>query len=173
MLEWKKIQETPFKAGFRRMLTRQFRLPDGRVDEFTIKNEGQAVCVVALTQANDVILVRQYRPGPELVLLELPGGAVDADENPLEAARRELLEETGYNGEFEPVGMTLDCAYSNMQRHNFIAKTCVRVQDPQPDKNEFLETVIMPLSDFRLHLRNGQLTDVESGYLCLDSLGLL
>lgn len=155
------------------MLTRQFRLPDGREEDFTIKAEGEAVCIVALTETSDVILVRQYRPGPERILLELPGGSVDADETALDAARRELLEETGYEGEMELVGMTLDCAYSTMQRHNFVAKNCIRIQDPQPDKNEFLEIITMNLQDFRQHLRSGQLTDIETGYLCLDRLGLL
>jgi 8-oxo-dGTP pyrophosphatase MutT (NUDIX family) len=54
--------------------------------------------VVALTEEQRVVIVRQYRPAVEHHTLELPSGLVDAGETPLEAARRELLEETGYEG---------------------------------------------------------------------------
>lgn len=53
--------------------------------------------VVALTKNNQVVLVKQYRHGVQEISLELPGGVVDAGENPLEGARRELFEETGYS----------------------------------------------------------------------------
>jgi ADP-ribose pyrophosphatase len=66
--------------------------------------------VVALTEEQRVIIVRQYRPAVEHHTLELPSGLVDAGETPLEAARRELLEETGYEaGEWELLsGMETD-----------------------------------------------------------------
>jgi ADP-ribose pyrophosphatase len=61
--------------------------------------------VVALTEERRVVIVRQYRPAVEHLTLELPSGLVDAGETPLEAARRELLEETGYEaGEWELLG---------------------------------------------------------------------
>lgn len=55
------------------------------------------VCVVALTNARRLVLVRQYRPAVEELTLELPAGHVDPGETPEHAARRELLEETGYS----------------------------------------------------------------------------
>ncbi len=61
--------------------------------------------VVALTEEQRVVIVRQYRPAVEHHTLELPSGLVDAGETPLAAARRELLEETGYEaGEWELLG---------------------------------------------------------------------
>ena len=56
------------------------------------------VSVVALTEEQRVLIVRQYRPAVERDTLELPSGLVDPGETPEEAARRELLEETGYQG---------------------------------------------------------------------------
>ncbi len=72
--KWRKIGESAFRMGYRRMLEKTFRLPDGSVERYNIKDEGRPVCVLALTAAHEVILAKQYRPGPEQTLLELPGG---------------------------------------------------------------------------------------------------
>ncbi len=170
---WKKMSETPLRVGYRRLLTRHFEMPDGRIEEFTIKDEQPAVCILALTADQQVILAKQFRPGPEKILLELPGGGVEEKETPEEAAQRELLEETGYNGTLQYLGMTLDCAYSTVYRHNFVAMNCQKIQEPKPDKNEFIEITLLSLHEFHAHLRSGQLTDMETGYLGLDMLGLL
>ena len=172
-LDWIKLTEAPLQTGSRRVLRRLYRLPDGRQDTYDIKHEGRAVCILALTEAGQVVMTRQFRPGPEQVLLELPGGGAEPNETPIEAARRELLEETGYAGELQLVSPSLDCAYSTMVRYNFVATHCRSAQPPDPDAGEFIEVFEMPLADFRQHLRGGQLTDVETGYLGLDYLGLL
>ena len=172
-ISWQKISEQSARIGFRRVLRRVYRLPDGREERFDIKDEGESVCILALTPEGGVVLTRQYRPGPGLIIDDLPGGAIDDGETPLEAARRELLEETGYEGELRSIGTCLECGYSTKLRHNFIAMNCVKIATPSPDENEFIETVISPLAEFRTHLRSGQLTVVETGYLGLDALGLL
>src|SRR5262245_23235841 len=56
-------------------------------------------CVVATTEAGDFVLVRQFRPALDRVTLEIPSGLVDREEPPEQAARRELMEETGYQAE--------------------------------------------------------------------------
>jgi ADP-ribose pyrophosphatase len=127
---------------------------------------------LALTDDNNVLLVKQFRPGPEKILLEMPGGGCGGDE-PLEAAKRELFEETGYSGDIEFVCSSLDCAYSTMERYNFVVRNCKKITEPSYDENEFGEIIEMPLDDFRSLLRSGELTDVETGYLGLDYLGLL
>jgi transcriptional regulator of acetoin/glycerol metabolism len=60
-----------------------------------------------------------------------------------------------------------------MVRYNFVAKNCHKIQEQKLEDNEFVEIVKMNLADFRKHLQSGELTDVESGYLCLDYLKLL
>jgi len=172
-IDWIKLSESPLQTGSRRLLRRVYTLPDGSQGVYDIKREGPAVCILALTEAGQVVMTRQFRPGPEQVLLEMPGGGADPGEAPEAAAQRELLEETGYAGELQLVSTSLDCAYSTMLRYNFVATHCRPVQPPSPDAGEFIEVLEISLPDFRQHLRSGQLTDVEAGYLGLDYLGLL
>lgn len=155
------------------MRNKIFELPDGKIVDFDIKDEGQSVCVLALTEDNNVILARQFRPGPEKVLLELPGGGKEPDESAIEAIQRELLEETGYTGEFTFVGTNFVCAYSTGKKYNFVATHCQKVQASKGDDTEFIVSVEMPLEEFKIHLRSGELTDVATGFLGLAHLGLL
>jgi len=79
------------------VLDKVVRLPDDRVVHRDIVTyAGGAVCVVAVTTDNQVVLVRQYRPAPEKVMLEIPAGRRNVREHFLTAAKRELREETGY-----------------------------------------------------------------------------
>jgi ADP-ribose pyrophosphatase len=168
---WYKQSESKYAAGYRRMLKKTFLLPDGTVADYDIKDEGRPVCVLALTPNLEVILAKQFRPGPEQVLLELPGGWVEDDEHPDQIIHQELLEETGYEGDFQFVGTNYHCAYSNAVRHNYIATNCQRVQAPAP--GEFIEAVTMPLQEFRVYLRSGRLTNVDCAYMGLEFLALL
>jgi ADP-ribose pyrophosphatase len=170
---WQKRMETDIFASFRRISRKTFVLPNGLEADFEIKQEPRAACVLSLTTRDTVLLVQQFRPGPEAILLELPGGGVDVGEDPAEAAARELLEETGYRGEMELAGSSWHCAYSTMRKYHFVARHCVKVQEPAPDDHEFLEVVEMPLADFKQHVRSGNLTDVAGAYMGLEKLNLL
>ena len=171
---WKEISRKQIFKKFSRKIDEViFELPDGSQSDFYIKAEGNASSILGLTPDNQVILVKQYRPGPKEILDELPGGFVDPDEDPQGAARREFIEETGYDGEFEFVGTCIDDAYSTMLRYLYVAKNCKRVGEPQNTATEQTEVVLLPLAEFRQLLRTGRLTDVEMGYLGLDYLNLL
>lgn len=170
---WKKLAEEPAVLGHRKILRKIFELPTGKKDVFDVYDDGATVCILAFTDDRQIILAKQFRPGPERILLELPGGMIDKNETPIEAARRELLEETGYTGSLVSVNVDFVAGYSTQARHNFVATGCHRLQEPQPDPCESIEVVLMSLDDFRAHLRSGELTDVATGYLGLEFLGLL
>ena len=170
---WRKLSEKRVHGGYRTIDRRRYELPDQREADFEILVNPDTVAVVALTTRDDVILVAEYRPGPEQVLLELPGGAVDEGETPSEAAARELLEETGYEGTLRPAGSLWAGAYSTHRRHAFVATDCRRVAERPRQADEFIEVELVSVEDFRRHLRSGELTDVGLGYLGLEELGLL
>jgi ADP-ribose pyrophosphatase len=170
-MRWRKLCEEVVYERFRRVVSRTFALPDGRTGDFEVLESRDTVAVLALTDEEQVVLVREFRPGPEELVLELPGGLIDDGQTPVEAARAELLEETGYEGELAAAGTMLDDAYSTFVKHAFVATGCRRVQAPA--EGELTEPVLMSLADFREHLRGGRLTDVDVGYRALDDLGLL
>jgi ADP-ribose pyrophosphatase len=171
---WKELSRNlVFSKKSRQIEKVIFELPDGRKSDFYIKQEGSVVCVLALTKENKVILTKQYRPGLKEMLLELPGGAINKDEKPNEAIKREFLEETGYTGNFKFVTLCYDDAYSTRKRYCFVATSCRLIKEPRTDKDEFIETKLLSLDEFRKLLRSGKMTDVEVGYLGLDSLALL
>jgi ADP-ribose pyrophosphatase len=129
------------------------------------------VATVALTDDNTVVLVRQFRPGPDRVLMELPGEIVLPDEDILQAAARELVEETGYEArQLFLVGRTWLAGYPSHQRHAVPATGCRWVRRPSLDPDEFADTVLLPRDDFVQHVRTGDLTDTDIAFRCLDRL---
>lgn len=113
--------------------------------------------VMALTAQNEIVLVEQYRVGVEESTLEIPGGMVDENEEPLQAAQRELLEETGYQSEhWEKIGVTsANPAIQNNYTHLYLAKNCIKVQEPVNDGNEDTLAHTMPLNRFLRLVKDG------------------
>ena len=124
---------------------------NGNVFEPFVLECGTWVNVVALTKKQEVVLVKQYRHGVEQVLLEIPAGAMEPeDESPLQAVKRELLEETGYTSEnFIEVGR----AYPNPTTHtnwtySFLALDVELVAQQDLDETEEIEVSLVPFDEF-------------------------
>ncbi len=173
--EWEEIFREEVFRKYRRGVERvAFRLPKGNETDFYLYARGQSIACLAFTEDQQVILVKQYRPGPKKILLELPGGGAKPGEDLAVAMERELLEETGYRATVKFVTSILPDAYSTGKKNAFVAVDCTKVAEPKEEDNgEMVETVLLSLDEFRAHIRTGQMTDVEISYLCLDHLGLL
>lgn len=174
MINWRKINEENKYDGYRKIVRRTFKLPDERIADYDIVKSEDAVCVLALTKDNQIIIAKQFRPGPEKVLHELPGGGrSDNDKGYEEAISRELLEETGYTGKFKLIGTSWHCAYNTLYRYHFVATDCQKIAEPSNDENEFIEVELMSIKDFKELLKSGELTDSETGYRGLEYLKLI
>ena len=155
--ESKKVEPWP-TLGSRRLVetrifsltARQARSPrTGATSEFYVLEMPDWVNVIALTDEREVLLVRQYRHGRAEVTLEVPGGLVDAeDADPLAAARRELVEETGYEAkEVVLLGSVApNPALQPNRCHTCLATGLRRAGEQRLDPNEDIEIVREPLA---------------------------
>lgn len=129
----------------------------GREHDFDILQTPDWVNVIAATDTGGVVLIRQYRHGTREVTLEIPGGMVEPDEPPLEAARRELAEETGFTADnWEQIGVVEpNPAFQTNRTYTFVARGARLTAEPQPDPNEEIEVEEHPLADIPGLMRDG------------------
>jgi len=147
IIEDKKVYETPIFS-----LHQNKVLPDctNHPAHFYVLNAPEWINVIALTHDNQILLVEQYRHGIHETTLEIPGGMVDSGEIPSDAAKRELLEETGYSSDsWESLGKTSSnpAILSNFT-HLYLARNCIESGSQQTDGHEDIEIHKMPLYDF-------------------------
>ncbi len=175
MKPWKRIEPTTVqKVGFRTLVEKHFITASGRqVDRTTINQEGwAAACAVAITPDGMAIIARQFRPGPEKIFDELPGGLVDANETPEMCVVRELAEETGYKpGKVEYLGACYYDAYTNGDRHYFLLTDCVEAAgDFHLDDDEEVEVRLITIDELLAQAKRGYMTDPGGVLMAYDKL---
>jgi ADP-ribose pyrophosphatase len=172
--QWNLLSEDRAYSGWITIVRRTFKMPDGEVSDWDIIKGSRTVAIVARTAAGEFLMVRQYRPGPMDVFDELPGGYARSGETVEHTAARELLEETGYRpASVQMIGSTWMTANSSVQRFVALAEGCTRVSEPNFDRDEFGEVLLVDTPTFIEKVRRGQLTDQGVAYRVLDHLGLL
>lgn len=175
MKAWKRFgDDRRTRIGRREIVERTFRESGGGSIDFALYLERHTVCTLVVTASNLVILTRQFRPGPEMYLDELPGGAIEDDELPEEAAQRETLEEVGYTGELISLGQSFSCAYSTRTRYHFLMRNATQVGDPCGDADEREQGTLVVLKDrkaFTQQVASGLLTDGETALRAMRQLG--
>jgi ADP-ribose pyrophosphatase len=153
---WKVLATSYFRPRFR---IDKCELSNGNLLDATIFEFRAWANVVALTKSGEVVLVRQYRHGVCESLLEFPGGIVEDGEDPVNGAKRELLEETGYTasnmiqvGQFYP-----NPALQTNTLHCFLALDVEKVSEQNLDAGEDIEVHLVPFNDLVEMAKRGEL----------------
>lgn len=177
-LKWETLSSTYIiKQPWATMRRDKCRMPDGTiVEDYYVLEYSDWVNAVAITEDNEVLLVKQYRHAADVVLLEIPGGVIDAGEDPKTAIKRELLEETGYL--FEDIEQ-IATMYPNPSTgtnicYSFLARGGKLVQGQKLDAHEeiIVEKVsIKEVKQLLAEVKFGQALHISALFYALVKLG--
>jgi ADP-ribose pyrophosphatase len=159
---WKRLGEkVDYDCGYFKVLVRRSASPITALEHpFYILATHSWTNIVALTPEEKVLLVTQFRHGKMESSIEIPGGAVDArDLQPLAAAKRELLEETGHEAaEWHLIGETYpNPAILDNTCYLYLALGARKVAELKLDEAEELEVSEVDLDEIPSMIRSGQI----------------
>lgn len=151
----------------------------GETSNFFVVEIPDWVNIIALNKSDEVVLIEQFRHGTEDINLELPGGLIDEGEEPEAAAKRELLEETGYSskrwtflGKSHP-----NPAIQNNTIYHYLAVDCEKTAETSFDQNESITTKLVSRQAAATLIGDGSITHslvvAAFYYLSLTSKDLL
>lgn len=160
-----------FKGKILSLYVDEVRCPNDNISTREIIKHHGGVCVLAI-DGESVIFVKQYRYAYDETLYELPAGKLEENENPYEAACRELEEETGYKttGLIDYGKMYPTCGYSNEIIYLYVAEKLIKTKQ-HLDEDEFLETYKIPLKQVVEMIEDGTIKDAKT--ICLISKYIL
>lgn len=165
----------------KKVMYRDFEYPDGTVHDFLIWGDVREInpsMAFALTEKNEVIAIRQFRPAANEIVIEIPGGCTNGGEDPTVVARRELLEETGYEASDVIPLMTRmwpEPASCFTSFGLFLALGCRKVAETKHDEVELMEVIVVPLNEWIDMIHRGEIRDgktITATFLALPHLGL-
>jgi ADP-ribose pyrophosphatase len=152
-----------YDGGFLKVDEVRVELPSGKVAYRDVVRHPGAVAIIAVSESNQVLLVRQYRTALERVVLEIPAGKLEAGEDCEACARRELAEETGYAAHrmryLAPIAIA--AGYSDEIIHLFLA-TDLEQGQANPDEDEFVTCEWWPLKDLIAEVLDGKIEDSKT-----------
>ncbi len=156
-------RSTAFQGCLLRLDVDQVELPDGNTAPREYIRHPGGVGVVALTDQNEVLLVRQYRYPYGEILTEIPAGKRDPGEDPLTTGMRELEEETGYRAAtYTPLGTLYPTPGCCDEMVYLYLATGLTAADAHPDEDEFLEVERCPLDEMVKRVMAGEITDAKT-----------
>jgi ADP-ribose pyrophosphatase len=145
---------------------RTVQLPNGLLREKVIVHPSNAVAILPI-DGDRCKLIRQYRYAIDDYILEAPAGALEKDEEPLAAAGRELIEETGFAARtIEPRGFIITTpGYTDEKIYLYEAHGLIPSQEYGKDEDEVIEVVDVAVTDLSSMVRDGTITDAKT--ICL------
>lgn len=150
--------------AFLRLRRDTIELPGGgTIANYYVRESRGFAIIFAVTLEDRVVFVHQYKHGIARELLELPAGMVDEGEEPLQTARRELAEETGYEAEtFELVGeFVTDPTNADTIAYLYIARGARRAGDQHLDPGENITVGLASFAELGAMVRDGRITSIS------------
>ena len=141
----------------------EVKLPNGRTSRRDVVRHHGAVAIVALTQTGKIALVRQYRTALDRVTVEIPAGKLEPGEDPLDCAKRELKEETGFVAGRIAYLTTIasSCGFSDELIHLYLA-TQLSFEGATPDEDEFLNVDLVDVQELVDAVLDGKIEDAKT-----------
>lgn len=145
------------------LFVQDVRLPDGKTSQREVILHAGAVAIVPIIEGDKVILIRQFRKPVEKVIWEIPAGKLDAGEEPLACAERELQEEIGYRPQrLVHLSSTIVApGYSSELIHLYLGDQLEK-SSLAADGDEFIDTYTLPLSKAVQMVYQGEITDSKT-----------
>jgi 8-oxo-dGTP pyrophosphatase MutT (NUDIX family) len=178
VLSSKKVLDTPFL----KIRSERVKLPEGTIlpDYYIIENPGW-VGIVPLTEDGYFILNKQYKHGIGLEVIEFPAGGIDEHEDdPLKAAQRELMEETGYSvdqGQIEFIThMLANPTNAETRIWWYLARNVRKTGEQKIDPSEIIENILVTPQELLELLHSGRFLvqgQIAAAYMALERLGYI
>ena len=132
----------------------------GKEHDFYVIEAPTWANVVAISRDDEILLIRQYRHGIRSVTFEIPGGMVDPGESPLDAAKRELLEETGFiSNDWVLLGhVHPNPAIQDNICFTYLARNVEQIGEPKPDGTEDIAPFLIPAGEMIKLVSSGEIT---------------
>ncbi len=146
------------------LIEEEISLPTGKsITHTTIAHPGAAV-ILPITTDDTIVLVNQFRPSLKKWLLELPAGTIESGEMPLNCARRELEEETGYSStNLTPLGLFTPLAgFCDEIQHLFVATNLKKTARLDCDDDEVIEVLELSVEEIEQKIKDGDITDSKT-----------
>ena len=153
-----------YEGKFLNLFHDTVRLPNGETTYREYLKHPGAVMIMPLFENGDVLIERQFRYPLKQIFVEFPAGKKDAGEAPLETAKRELLEETGYSAsEYTHITDIHNAlGYCDEVIHFYVARGLSEVSVQKLDDTEFVQVMRVPLRELMKWIHAGWVSDVKT-----------
>lgn len=162
----KKISENlVFDGKLIKVFERKVLVNENREASREIVIHPGAVGIITLTREKKLIFVKQFRTPFEKELLEIPAGKLKKGEDPLVCAKRELLEETGFSGDFEKIGTFASSpGFTNEIIHIFLCKNAFFYSNEFKHEGEIEKVVLLDIEEAYKLLLRGEIEDLKTAF---------
>jgi ADP-ribose pyrophosphatase len=148
----------------------EVELPNGKKGKREIIKHPGAVAVIALTHDQKIVMVQQYRKALERTIVEIPAGKLEKNEDPKEAALRELEEETGYTADSlqKVTSFYTSPGFADELIHLYIAENIKPLEEKKElDEDEFVNVMLVSLEEAKKLTESQEIYDAKTAYAVL------